>query len=202
MLNFNKIPVGVVLIQDGEIKQINKKINDYYEFAIENIKQVGPNYFFNKQEQFEKYIELVGKGKVGTIKTTNRLQPKGLIHLDIHVGYLIDNEEKYTMLIIVETSSIEQMKKLLRKKSQLISALPQFIFSMRSLLTVIYGYSQLLKLKLVNHETYKFVDDLDVSIKKTTELFDKMYKTLQDEEITLDDLEEICKQVDENKTEV
>lgn len=178
MLRFGRLPIGVAILDEaGKVIQANKKARDYYGINKDVSDEYSAPNFFPDDDSLKEYYEIIKQNKTGHIVV--RVDDTALV---LHVGYLIKGEEKFVILLMIEAEHLEKVQEAVRHPNQISELFPDLILNIKALLDHIYGYSQLLKIKLKEHETYKIVDDLDVVLKQTVALLGKVYNLILENE--------------------
>ena len=173
---FDNIPLGVVIIEGDKVIYYNKKVEEYYE--LDHLPEVIPEAFvIGAGDEFKKLKDNneIGKLQIKTKKNNNEYI------LDIYVGYIQEEDKKYTLLIIVNVTILMKIKKLSEQKEQLINNMPEILIDTKEVINYIYSVSQILKWHLSEHNLFKLiVTNLDDSIYNLSQLIDKLYYLVSD----------------------
>lgn len=154
---------------------MNKKAREYYEISNEDVSNTHVNFLFPSQEVFNQYKNLISHDGIGNIKTQLNNE-----HLSIHIGYLFRKKKKYVILLVINDEPLNKIRNAVENPNQIDKLFPDLIFNIKSLLDIIYGYSQILQMKMKENSNYQLVDDMNTSLKQLVSLLDKVYKIVLD----------------------
>jgi len=178
MLHFGRLPIGVVVLSEaGKIIQANKKARDYYGMNKNAAEDYSATDFFPDDDSLKEYYGIIKQDATGQVVVM--VNDTALV---LHIGYLIKGEEKSVILLMIEAEHLEKIREAVKHPNKISELFPDLILNIKALLDQIYGYSQLLKIKLKEPETYKIVDDLDLVLKQAVALLGKVYKLILENE--------------------